>query len=243
MSKEQIKLTTCPVCGTEDFALMGSFFSPPSMNMETAYSYLPIAVRVSYDRCLRCGVIFQNPRMSDEAIEQYYSSGDYRLHTGKVNVDEDEKERSWRIVNDLDMIPTRHLDIGCSRGYLLQATKKSFGCGIQGVDTNPEYAVEGIPVVKDIKLVWGDFDLITAIHVLEHVTDPKKFLLSLTNRLKPGGTVIIEVPSMNSTGGPWRLAHTFHFEPWVLTLLCESVGFTVKSIEMKEHTKVELTNA
>jgi SAM-dependent methyltransferase len=241
MSNELIEVKYCPVCGWSDKMVTGNFQSKPLVSVDAGFSMLTAGVMVKYDRCLHCGLIFQNPRMSDESIKSFYADGHYRNITG--NQDTDEKGRAERIANTLDMIPTRHLDIGCSRGYLLQKTKELFNCGVQGVDENPEYAVEGIPTVKNLELVWGDFDLITMIHVLEHVTDPINELLKLRPFLRANGTLLIEVPSMNSKGGPWRLAHLYHFEPWVLVDMLRIAGYKVKDVKVEEHTLVEATLA
>jgi len=217
--------------------------SKPMVTLDFGYAVLPVAVLVKYDRCLSCGLIFQNPRMSDDSVGAYYSEGHYRKYMEGMDVDGDEMSRSIRIAKELGRAPTRHLDIGCSRGYLLNATREAFNCGIQGVDENPGYAVEGIPVVDSLKLLVGDFDLITMIHVLEHVTDPLETLTSLKPYLRKGGTLLIEVPSMTSKGGPWRLAHLYHFEPWVLHNLCKTAGYEVKNVRISEHTQIEVTVA
>lgn len=41
------------------------------------------------------------------------------------------------------------------------------------------------------------FDLVTMFHVMEHLPDPRSVLQSLAKRLKPGGRIIVEVPSAN----------------------------------------------
>jgi cyclopropane fatty-acyl-phospholipid synthase-like methyltransferase len=243
MPNEMVEVNKCMVCGSDTIISAGTYNSRPSMKVDLGYTVLPVIARVSYSQCLMCGMIWQNPRMSDKDLNEYYSKGHYRQYLSATveSMDEDEILRAKRIVEELDMIPTRHLDIGCSRGFLLRGTKTAFGCGIQGVDSNPSYAVDNIPVVDDISLVWGTFDLITMIHVLEHTTDPIKELQRVKPFLSKEGTLIIEVPSHKSTGSPWRLAHTLHMEPWVLTNICMIAGYAVKDIALEEHTRIQVT--
>ncbi len=41
----------------------------------------------------------------------------------------------------------------------------------------------------------GDYDVITAFHVVEHLPDPRTTLCAIANRLAPQGMLVIEVPS------------------------------------------------
>ena len=47
---------------------------------------------------------------------------------------------------------------------------------------------------KEIAKKRGQVDLLIARHIVEHATKPKKFLESISNLIKPGGYLIIEVP-------------------------------------------------
>ena len=56
---------------------------------------------------------------------------------------------------------------------------------IPGVEAMHAGPIESVP---------GRFDLVTMVHVLEHVTGPAAFLRKVRQRLAPGGFVAIEVP-------------------------------------------------
>lgn len=237
-------VSECPVCGNNNRQTAGAFRSSPQGKSNFGFAELDVAVIVYYERCMECGVLFQNPRMDDESMRRYYAEGHYRKFLGNIDVDGDEMERAKRVADSLQLESvTRHLDIGCSRGYLLQETRKKYNCAIQGFDLNPEYAEEGIPVVGEYGLLPGSYDLITSIHVLEHTTDPMHELRRMHGLLTPGGTIILEVPSLACKGGPWRLAHIFVFEPWVLYGMCQSAEFDVKDVRVSEHIQLEMTLA
>ena len=94
------------------------------------------------------------------------------------------------------------LEIGCHDGYLLNMLSKS-GRKCVGVEPSPfaEYAKQtyGLDVKNDFfkpaMFDKNEFDLVIARHVLEHVPDPREFLDSILEVLKPGGIAYIEVPN------------------------------------------------
>jgi SAM-dependent methyltransferase len=74
--------------------------------------------------------------------------------------------------------------------------------------------------------VPGSFDLITMIHVLEHIVDPVPFLTALLEKLNPGGMLLVEVP--NHLQNPVELLtvdHCTHFSPTSLSHVVEQSGY------------------
>ena len=199
---------------------------------------------VSYVECLTCGMAWQTPRMDDAELEYYYSSGLYRrqLNQSQTVLDTDERIRSERIFDTLQTLGVNGsiLDIGCSRGYLLQMFAER-GAEVMGVEENSGYVLPGVPHMSSLTHLHTQYDIITMIHVLEHVAQPRLFLQEVVQYLKPGGTLLIEVPSKSSKGGPYRLAHLTYMTEATLTALCERAGLTVLSISTIEHTQILCT--
>jgi len=91
-------------------------------------------------------------------------------------------------------------DMGCGTGGMLEMLTR-FG-RVTGVDASPaarEYcARRGFPGVLS-PTQWNGmqdrYDLITAFDVVEHVEDDVGFLAGLRGRLRPGGAVLVTVPS------------------------------------------------
>jgi len=114
-------------------------------------------------------------------------------------------ERRVRMIEHATGLHTgRLLDVGCGTGEVLLAARGR-GWSTQGVEperTGAEMARgRGLEVVtamlEESGLPEGDFDVVSAFHVLEHVPDSRAFLRTLARWARPGGFVVIEVPNFN----------------------------------------------
>jgi sporadic carbohydrate cluster protein (TIGR04323 family) len=142
----------------------------------------------------------------------------------------------------------RLLDVGCGNGAFLRAYAVQFpNWELVGADhsTAGEKAVRAIPGVTDFVAggpaeVHGHFDLISLVHVLEHVPDPISFLREVDARLRPGGVVLISAPDF--TANPFDLVvadHVSHYSFATLSELVERGGFRLAAYDRttvrKEH--------
>jgi SAM-dependent methyltransferase len=97
---------------------------------------------------------------------------------------------------------TRLLEVGCSRGYKLEAARRA-GWTVQGIELSASsyrFARDrlGLPVhfgTLDSYVSDGGFDAVIAWHVLEHVRSPSLFLSSIGDLLDRGGHLLLQVPS------------------------------------------------
>lgn len=235
-----ITLESCPICES----LSITQFHQAGLAPHVVHEIMPgvkvdAAVISRYFVCQDCHVIFQNPRMSDEQLDKFYEEGYYRqlLNMTDEEKDNDEMYRakldSKIIKENLGEIKS-HLDIGASRGYLLDKVGATLKVG---VESNTDYVkVSGIEVYAQISQVpHKSFELVSAIHTLEHVPDPKSFLKKMIKLVDNNGYLVIEVPTWKSPGGPLRLPHLFHFEPDVLKLMCREAGLKVVHVEFTPH--------
>ena len=97
------------------------------------------------------------------------------------------------------------LDVGCGGGWLAGAlkakNKKVISMDIS--DINPIRATKNEPYPTHYGLVADVFELpikeasidcIVASEIIEHVSDPKRFLGALYTALKPGGKIVVTTP-------------------------------------------------
>lgn len=244
-----IELDVCPVCSSRYSAPRSPAFGHPFLNVEVDGFQIPMSAFVQYQECLECGTHYQNPRMGEETLNRWYESGTYRkwLNQPQSVLDKDEFSRSFGTVEWLEenYLPKgetiKVLDIGCSRGYLLDMLKhRNPEVIIQGVESNLNYVTEkDVPVVKDLSLLKGfTYDIITMIHVLEHVPYPVQFLREVRNLMNESSLMVIEVPSAVSKGGPYRLAHLTYLPPHALKTALDLAGLYPVDWVKGEHTRV-----
>jgi SAM-dependent methyltransferase len=197
------------------------------------------AIITRYFVCQNCHVIFQSPRMTGSQLDKFYGEGYYRRTLNLTDEDLD-KDELYRAKTDAEIIKKHvggvnsHLDVGCGRGYLLDEIGAKIKVGVEpDVDRLKNKSIKLYSKVSDVP--GRSFDLITAIHVLEHESDPLNFLKKIVELVNEAGHIIIEVPTWKSPGGPLRLAHLYHFEPDVLRLMCKEVGLKVVETEFTPH--------
>jgi 2-polyprenyl-3-methyl-5-hydroxy-6-metoxy-1,4-benzoquinol methylase len=175
----------------------------------------------SFVTCRRCGLVYQNPRVPLSRIGEYYDE-EYIAHR---------RTRPWGMLTplferamdkldaDKDRIVSRYvaltsasqvLDVGCAVGSFLQRLRQKYGasvCGVDFKDLSGARTMEGIEfycsTFYDAPLRESRFDLVTMWHFLEHDYDPARSLDTARRVLNPGGTLLIEVPRLDSRTFRW----------------------------------------
>lgn len=230
-----VETKLCPYCGCNDVGQYKIVNSPPNIFIDFCGGKLPVQAKVRFVKCLQCGLIIQSPRMGDERIADYYASGTYRntLETSIPDMDRGEIMRADTIakwLEELKILPVNsHLDIGCSRGSFLKRVKAKYK---YGWDFNHDYAREEITIVRK-KEELIPCELVSALHVLEHTTDPiaqLKWYRSLSTHW-----VLVEVPREDST---LRFSHLFYFPVNVLKGMFQKAKLKIHSMVEYPNTRI-----
>ena len=133
----------------------------------------------------------------------------------------------------------RMLDVGCGNGATIRAFGRiAPGWTKAGTEFDGKYRVEveSIPGTEPLHVgpvadVPGIFDVITMIHVLEHIVDPVEALRMVRGKLAPGGLVLIEVP--HHAENPFELLiadHRTHFTADSLVRALAAAGYEAVSV-------------
>ena len=141
------------------------------------------------------------------------------------------------------------LDVGCGNGGFLRALRSELSrWGLSGTefDRRNEKTLRKIRGFR--KLYDGrssppatSFDLISLVHVLEHMAAPSEYLKGLRPLARPGARVLIQVP--DAERNPFILPvadHASHFSQSSLRRVAERAGIRVKSVRHDVVTR-ELT--
>ena len=97
------------------------------------------------------------------------------------------------------------LDVGCGAGLLCEPLAR-LGAAVTGIDAAPENiavaeahaAQAGLAIdyrAGGIEGLAGQFDVVTSLEVIEHVTDPAGFVRGLAGALATGGLMILSTPN------------------------------------------------
>ncbi len=110
-------------------------------------------------------------------------------------------------LHQLDPLAKTLCDIGSGYGFFLDEAQKK-GAKVFGIEPSQQlvhyafrkYAIKSFlgTLEEYMKENREQFDVVTCIHVIEHVTEPKNFVFDLLRLVKPGGILFIETPNSDS---------------------------------------------
>ena len=173
------------------------------------------------DKCENCGTIYQNPRLSDTALKEYYRSGKYHQEfPGDLGWEEKRADRIVQTIERLKINPKSCLDVGSGAGLLLKHLEIYNFARILGLEYNTEVS-EIDEVVNSKEQVEGTFDLVTCIHTLEHMPNPSAEIEWMVSKLNDGGTLFLEVPTYEDNSTP----HLFTFSREGLEFMLKDYTF------------------
>ena len=235
----------CPICS-------GSRFS----RVFSAADGLVAPGKLTLERCTSCDLVVLNPRLTEGAIKKLEEASTvYDIEPGEVD---EHLQALDGVLEKLEASVTRRghlLDIGCNRGFLLEAARRRGWDNVVGVELSDAAAARarrdfGLTVHGTLEAVGHrQFDLVVAWHVLEHTLDPVEFLRSASSLLAPEGILAIQVPSFDALTtfidrGMFAslvcAVHNFYFERGSLLNTIATAGLTVVDV-VEEETALTAT--
>jgi SAM-dependent methyltransferase len=239
----EVEEARCDLCGAQDSTVL--------YTLSDALHHLPGEFPLR--RCVKCGLMYLNPRPTPQSIRQYYPP-DYAPYRPPI---EDERFALMRYMRRRKMIKRRTLvekygrlkngrvlDVGCATGLFLHEMQLAGweAVGVEPIASAAELAQRqfGLEVFQgmlgDAPFAPQSFDAITFWDVLEHTFSPRVELAHAARLLKPGGLVAINVPNWDSfdrrpCGPYWQgfdtPRHLYVFTRPTLTELLAQAGFRV----------------
>jgi SAM-dependent methyltransferase len=164
-------------------------------------------------RCT-CGLVYVDPRPDGDSIGRMYDDPDYYRTGYTLGVEtrgyferKDELVAHYeRVARDLARETGRTgdlLELGSAGGFFLEGARRA-GFRVRGVEISPQAAESsrrdlGLDVhsglLEDAPYEPASFDVAYADNVLEHTTAPEGVLRRLRELLRPGGHLVVIVPS------------------------------------------------
>jgi 2-polyprenyl-3-methyl-5-hydroxy-6-metoxy-1,4-benzoquinol methylase len=174
------------------------------------------SVRLSYGSicaCRRCGSGIMLPRPSSEELKNLHSSLDYLNHEyfesrraadGPIRIQYERRVREIRACFPGDRVLSS-LDVGCDTGSFVRFLEETGKFRATGIDISESAVERGRKEGLDLRagelsrqgFADGSFDVITALDLLEHVSDPAAFLKEAYRVIAPSGVLILETPNFN----------------------------------------------
>ncbi len=201
-------------------------------------------------RCDDCGLLMLKPQPSDEDLAKIYSASyflDDSTDAGRQHVTELKEARADHYLDLLvkyfgDKIG-RMLEIGCGQGeFLARALARGFD--VTGIDysadacnkTRQKLNGHGQIICGTIDTLGNEkelYDVCVLADVIEHVRDPRAFMCTVHQLLKPGGAIFIATPSLDAWSArllkdkwmEFKPQHLFYFNEATLQSLLFHCGF------------------
>lgn len=186
------------------------------------------SIQFSVVKCVRCGLVYLSPRPDLLQIKKYYtleyfSNNEkgigYRDYKGLNSDLEKEAVRRLKIIKNKTSSGNL-LDVGCGYGEFLLAASDS-GFKVTGCDIIPD-SVQYIrkqyhlnTFVCDMEqnnLPPGNYDIITAWDVIEHMTDPASVLQKFHQSLKKNAWLFMTTPNIESIDAKILKKHWYGFK-------------------------------
>jgi SAM-dependent methyltransferase len=231
--------TACYNCNTVD----SNFY-----DYENGYTYV---------KCIKCGLIYLNPRPAHDEI---LKANEYGVHKGETDFDITGTYNSKKVSKylkiladfyrkeELQMNKKKWLDIGCGFGEFIEALEQYSNSKLTLLGSEPN--MKKIISCKKRNLAVDFFDLddihekynyISLLNVYSHLPNPVKYLTKIKESLAPEGELLLE------TGHSCHLPAKFHHKPYyapdhlsfasreIVENILERIGFHILKTKIYRH--------
>lgn len=202
-------------------------------------------------RCRNCGLVYQNPLPIGADIVKRY---DEEYFSYEIENEKQFFHLMWLGLEDVHFFSWEKqlldkgvfLDIGCATGRLL-ATLRERHWNVMGVEVcraSATYAIEKrnldvcIGTLEESGLPENSCSVVHCSHVIEHVSDPRRFFQEIKRILIPRGVLILTTPNIDGFqarifGNRWRSMIADHL--YLFSRKTMRRYFTAFDFKVKEH--------
>lgn len=221
----------CPVCGGADVEARGDYRANH-----------PIFTGRKRAHCSSCDMVFATPMPGEAALDQYNANYFSTAHGGQPRSIVDTAFFSGiarlriayieRYLGTHGINASTVLELGPGPGFFarnwLERHPESTYIAFE-TDTSCHASLKeiGVHLVDDLNMAENvsPVDVVVMSHVLEHGSDPNKFLMHATRILRQGGALFIEVPCRDYEHKPIDEPHLLFFDKKPMYYLLNRLGF------------------
>ena len=237
----ELQQRPCPVCGENDFDLIGK--------RGGQYHRDRLGAMAQVVQCRHCSLYYTNPTLYPlsnpyEASGESYFVGAAHIPENKIKFGERLAEKTARLLGRKGLV----IEAACGKGHFLVGAR-NVGWEVKGVEMTDYFAnqarelgidVEVAPVEESTYLdEENKYDAIFMLAMLEHLYDPLRMIKKAHKVLVPGGLALINVPNevtslVNRLGNFY--VRTMYGKDWTMSLSptfppFHVVGFSPTSLE------------
>lgn len=212
-------LASCPSCKDQNLKTVGAI--PDAFFFLTQHFTHPIN-KGDLVKCQSCGLLFRNPCLSLETMNELYKTNPLTIVWGGSNETREDFRQVTTFISSLRAPNLKILDVGCYKGSLLNTIRRvcehGGGYTLHGIEPSREARVEaeknGIKIVGeslyDLKGISAEkYDIIILTDVFEHLQDSDLFMKYLSGVLLPGGYIVITSGAYDSK--PFQSAKNLYY--------------------------------
>jgi len=209
-----------------------------------------------YVKCKECGLVYVNPRINKNKIEEFYSTGRFTFMFTNLYIPS-AKYRQEVLYNErLDFIEQyipngRLLDVGSAAGHFVEsAMKRGWDTyGIEVGNVGADFAKEKLNLKNIYNMTIDEaqfendfFDVVTVWDVFEHLTEPLNTAKEIHRIIRKNGMIFVYVPNYNSVeryiceekcDNIVPDAHLIYYTPDTIKGLLEKAGFKIVYLETR----------
>lgn len=240
----------CPVCGSPNFEEVFAAYTGPAVSSDfNVYEGGGL-----HNRCCQgCGLIFNASGIRGQEKEFYRDSYSLMMHSDEAGVKsfsnsgaETLAQRSCDIMCEMLDLPSkgRVLEAGAGKGHFSSIFAQRFpDWDLTALEPGQAFAhlKKNLPdaslhncAYRDLDPLRTGHDLVVAMGVWEHVSNPLDFLLWVRERLVPGGRFFLRVPNFaHNPNDLFCVDHLSKLTQASISDLARRAGFEVEKVHQQ----------
>jgi SAM-dependent methyltransferase len=241
----------CIVCGHRSSHVVYRSTIDQAVASDSSYyvpTYNKSMLHGELSACDGCGFLFISDRPTSEVYEDVYENMEDSQYIKEAEGYKASFKYALRALEKFKKNGNQLLEVGCGPGFFLKEAK-NFGWNPHGIEISRWMVAEAKKNLGEGIVEHGgyetphskrqQFQLVAAMHVIEHISDPVEFLEVMWDRLEENGILYLAIPDVGSLlakllGERWwyiQIPHIYYFDRKSIARLLKQHHFDVVTIK------------